>query len=205
LPFVTDSRLAGYLGPDPSPEPLDDDALDVLLQNVVAGVTGLPGNLIFPRWQPEPPIHPPFGTDWVAIGITSSPADWQPSIIHVSSNSTHPDGFDAFQRMELDTLLCSFYGPNAGNHAALLRDGLFIDQNAAELRKHSMAVVEVRDMATVPELFRTRWLIRIDLEVVFRREIRRNYPVLNLLRAQGEILGGDRPIEDDWDTNNVVP
>jgi hypothetical protein len=205
LPFVTDSRTAGYLGPDSSPAPLEDDAFDVVLQNIVVGITGLTSNLVFPRWQPEPPIHPEVDIDWAAIGVISTQSDWQPSIIHVSSNSAHPDGFDAFQRMEVDTLLCTFYGPNAGKNAALLRDGLFIDQNAAELRKNSIGLVEVRDLITTPELFKKRWLSRVDLEVVLRREIRRNYPVLNLLQAHGQILESDRQLVDNWDTTNHVP
>jgi hypothetical protein len=205
LPFVTDSRTAGYLGPDSSPAPLEDDAFDAVLQNIVVGITGLGSNLVFPRWQPEPSIHPPFGTDWAAIGVISTQSDWQPSVIHVDSNSTHPDGFDVFQRMEVDTLLCSFYGPNAGKNAAFLRDGLFIDQNVAELRKNSIGLVEIRDLATVPELFRNRWLNRIDMEVVLRREIRRNYPVLNLLQAHGQILESDHQLVDNWDTTNHIP
>jgi hypothetical protein len=69
VPFAPDSRTAGYLGPkgSPDPVPLEGDAWEDFCQQVVAGVTGLPGNRVFPRWQLEEPNHPAL----VLIGLRS--------------------------------------------------------------------------------------------------------------------------------------
>ena len=59
--------MSGYLSPSIDTTP-NDAALAITFQNLVAGVTGLPPTLIFPRWQPVPPTMPVPGTDWGAIG-----------------------------------------------------------------------------------------------------------------------------------------
>ena len=103
------------------------------------------------------------------------------------------------------TLLCTFYGPRNGYFGMMLRDGLYIDQNRAILRANAIGIIEVGDVNHVPELFRERYRDRVDINVELRREIRHNYPVLNLLRAQAHITAkapysSDRVIEDDVDT-----
>lgn len=199
MAWVPDSTTAGYLGPKVTPAPLEGDAWIDFLHDVVAGVTGLANELVRPRWQTEPPTHPEIGVDWAAIGITGARADWQPAIVHVDTG----DGHDYFQRMEESTLLCTFYGPNSQTYASLLRDGLFIDQNAAALRSADVAVVEVQDFVRAPELFRQQYLDRTDVPVILRRAIIRQYPVLNLLSASGRVVGqgpGTHTVESDWTT-----
>jgi hypothetical protein len=207
MPFVPDSTQPGYLAPkgSPDPSPLENDAWIDFLQTLVAGVTGLDGTLVRPRWQRQPPNQPPsLDTTWAAIGITSTEADWMPALIHVDTG----DGYDAFQRMEMATLLCSFYGPQCAEYASLLRDGLSIEQNIVALRQNAVGVVEVQDFVRAPELFRNQFRDRMDVSVIFRREIRRNYPVLTLLSAHGTLIastpGSVRSIEDDFDTLNQV-
>jgi hypothetical protein len=207
--FAPDSRTAGYLGPkgSPDPVPLESDPWEDFCQQLVAGVTGLPGNRVFPRWQIEEPNHPAIGIDWAAVGSTAVEADWQPAVIHVDVDTNNPDGVDYLQRMETNTLLVSFYGPNASAFAGMIRDGLFVEQNSAELRRSAVGLVEVQGFVRTPELFRQRWIQRVDVPIVLRREIRRNYPVLNLLRAQGTITanrpyGSTDVLHDDFDTVN---
>ena len=105
--------------------------------------------------------------------------------------------------MESYTLLVSFYGPHATRNATLLRSGLFIEQNLAELRRANVGLVEVQAFQNVPELFRQQWVDRVDLPVVLRREIRFDYPVLNLLAATGMITGnapGNHNVVTEFDT-----
>jgi len=55
--------------------PLMDAALDAVFQALVVGITGLPGTLVRPRWQPVPPTQPSVTTNWAAIGVTTNAAD----------------------------------------------------------------------------------------------------------------------------------
>lgn len=175
---MTTSATGGRLLPLASI--LDDEALIDFLQETVAGVSGLPGQLVRPRWQAEPPNLPDFGTDWAAIGITDREADTYPVIEHDPTGQ----GADRLIRHERLDLLCSFYGPHAGSLAALLRDGLFIAQNREALLLVGMALVEVSGSTRAPALVKERYTDRTDITVTLRREIRRTYPVLNLLSAQ---------------------
>jgi len=210
MPWVSDSTHAGFIGPEATPAPLEDDPLTDLLHDMVAGIANIPGELIFPRWQPEPPVHPDYDKDWGAVGVMNSSSDWQPSVIHVSGNPDYPDGFDIFQRHEVFGFLVTYYGPNAGKNAGLLRDGLFIDQNLAEFRKYNTTIVEAGDITYPMELFRQRWLSRADLNLTMRREVRRYYPIRDVLRSQGLIhanapFDSERILEKDWDTAKQTP
>jgi len=55
--------------------PQDGQPLEDFMQSLVAGITNLPGNLVRPRWQPQPLPIPPHNVDWAAIGINSSDLD----------------------------------------------------------------------------------------------------------------------------------
>src|SRR4051812_9766277 len=55
---TNDSSTGGYLSPVVASSALQDAALDALLQQMVAGITGLPGNMVRPRWQPVTPKQP---------------------------------------------------------------------------------------------------------------------------------------------------
>ena len=177
--MTSDSSTGGFLSPSGSP-PLDDDALDDFLQALVVGITGLPGQMVRPRWQEEPPNLPPVGTNWAAIGVTHRTAD----TFAVEQHDGSGQGADTLIRHESVDLLCSFYGPLAETNGALLRDGLGIAQNREVLQANSMGIVSVGDLTKAPELVKNRWLNRTDLTVVIRRQITRTYPVLNLLSAE---------------------
>jgi hypothetical protein len=101
MTWQPDSTTAGFIGPNVSPTPLQDDAYDDLLHDLIAGITNISPDLIRPRWQPEPPPRPDISVNWVAFGITEVNQDWLPSTVHVDSG----DGFDAFQRFEVNTVL----------------------------------------------------------------------------------------------------
>lgn len=214
MAWVPDSRTSGYLGPTAQPTPSEDDAWDNFLHNLFAGVTNLPKGLVRPRWQVEPPVRPNIDINWLAFGVSEANELWRPSVTHFPGTaaadgtqaSPSGDGFSLLQQHETSTVLCIFYGPHANALAGLLRDGLFIDQNQAVLRANGVAVVECGPRLRAPELFNQQWLNRVDMNVVFRREIRRVYPVLNLLQAQGTISANDpgaRTVEDQFDTDNV--
>ena len=70
-PMSNNSSTGGYLLPAP-PAPLPGNlTFKQFLQSVFQGVSGLPGNLIFPRWQVNPPKQPDIYVTWLALGVTS--------------------------------------------------------------------------------------------------------------------------------------
>lgn len=178
----TDSSTGGYIAPAGTP-PLEDDALDDFMQALVVGITGLPGASVRPRFQQEPPNIPAAGTDWAAIGITHRRAD----TFAVEQHDSTGQGTDTLIRHEELDLLCSFYGPAAQSNGARLRDGISIAQNREALQLAGMGLISVGDLTKAPEMIKNRWLNRADLMVAIRREVRRSYPVLNLLSLTGAL------------------
>ncbi len=182
---VTDSSTGGYLVASSS-APEDDDALVDFLQSVVVGITGIAGQFVRPRWQYEPPNLPDAMTTWAAIGITQRKSNAFPIVEHESTG----EGTDTLVNYENFTLDTSFYGPMANSSATALRDGLAIAQNREQLFLAGMALVVVpTSLVAIPTLMKERWLYRVDMPVRFTREIRRTYPVLNLVSAVGTITG----------------
>lgn len=180
---MNDSSTGGYLLPATSPAPLEGQALNRFLQQVWVGITGLDGTLIRPRWQAEPPAIQPFGTDWMAFGITRRKGDTFTSTIHDPTGN----GNDSVYRQEMLDILCTFYGPDADNYASLLREGLFVAQNREVLQLNNFGLVEVGEAVAVPEIIKDRWTYRVDMRVTLRRSILRTYPVLNILSAEGTV------------------
>lgn len=69
------SATGGYLLPatnTPFPANL---TFRQFLQTVFVGVSGLPPDLVRPRWQAYPPKQPDLNTNWMAMGVTSRTPD----------------------------------------------------------------------------------------------------------------------------------
>jgi hypothetical protein len=189
-----DSSTGGYLSPAASPAPLEGQALNRFLQGIVVGITGLPGNMVRPRWQAEPPNIPAFGVDWAAIGIIDRKADTFASQIH----SPTGNGSDTVYRQEILEVLCSFYGPDADQYASYLREGLSVSQNRETLQQNAFGLIDVGDVKTVPDFVKERWIYRVDVTIRFRRAIEYVYPVLN-------ILSSGITLETDESSYNNIP
>lgn len=160
--------------PKPVAGPLQDQELFEALQVAVAGITGLPGNLVRPRWQPEPSIVPPAATCWIAIGVTDRDADTFPYMDFVGSSFQ-------MQRSEEFTMLASVYdlgySGQADRVAAELRDGFMVPQNWESLSAAGIYIVSDADLTVAPSLFKQQWMYRVDLSFRFRRMINRTYGV----------------------------
>ncbi len=176
------SATGGYLSPT-TPSPAYDQPLDIQLQAVVTGITGIAGNLVRPRWQERPPQQPARDVNWCAIGIVRVDPAFGHSIQHRSAG----EGSDEAETYEDLELLASFYGPGCSGMAALLRDGLWIPQNREEMRASGMALADVRTITLIGEAVGPEWRRRADLPIFLRRVVSRSYPILNLLQAQLEI------------------
>jgi len=183
------SATGGYLAPA-SIAPSYDTPLDLQIQSLVTGITGIIGSLVRPRWQPRPPAQPDREVTWCAIGIIEINTEFGH---HIKHNSTG-EGSDEAETFETLELLTSFYGPQSSGMAALLRDGLWIAQNREAMRANGLALVDVRRITHVGELVNQEYIRRADLPIVLRRNVSRTYPILNLLQAQIELqsLNGDQ-------------
>lgn len=179
------TATGGYLLPDPTVG-TEDDFLEDVLGDVVAGICDLPRNMVSPRWQPEPPAWPDPSVNWCAVGVTQSVGDWGATEEHYGEG----DGHSIVTRHETLVVVASFYGPNSFSKATMLRDGLQLSQNRDELSVAGMSVTEAIDIVTAPVLLSEKWTRRYDLTLRLRRAIRRTYPVLNLLSAQGMFRTG---------------
>lgn len=166
-----------YILPDPTPVVLQDEELDKLFTRMIRGVTGIDGQLVRPRWQPEPPNQPDYNVAWAAMGITKSDDD----------RNVFKRQVDALT-MELEydqvlSVLVSFYGPRAGEMAALFKDGLQVDQNRVELKSQRVKLTECQEARKLPALFKEKWLKRIDVASTWRRRVTRRYSVGSFLSA----------------------
>ncbi|MDB5448420.1 MAG: hypothetical protein JWQ97_3737 [Phenylobacterium sp.] len=175
------SATGGYLLPDSGiAPPLEDDALDDFMGDLVAGITGLDRDAaVRPRWQPEPPVIPAAGVNWVSVGIVSRPADTYTAQTY-DPNGNAGAGALVIIRHETLELLCSFYGPACQANGGRLRDGLALAQNREALFLAGMGLTSVGGLSKAPELIKNVWLQRSDLTVTLRREVRREYPVLTI-------------------------
>jgi len=170
------SATGGYLAPAPGPRTLTQ--VEDVLHDVVAGITGLSGKLVRPRWQETPPQQPKREVTWCAIGITDDQdAPGAPEVQHDGGSG----GTDTVVTRALLVVTASFYGPQGMDLAWRLRDGLKVEQNRAGLRAAGLALYEIGRLRYVPELVNKAWVPRVDLELSVWSESRRTYPVLNIL------------------------
>jgi hypothetical protein len=194
--MANDSSTGGYLAPTGAAPPEGQALLDII-QAVIVGITGLAGPMVRPVWQSEPPNIPDAGDAWCAFRITRRrPDKWA-----VVTHNANGQGSDALQRHEDLHVLCSFYDLGSGGLAdslsALMRDGLSIAQNREALQLQNMGLGSIGECIAVPVILKNRWLYRVDLDFVLRRQINRVYPVLTVLSANGTLKS------DDGQTRNL--
>jgi hypothetical protein len=209
-PYALDSSSKGSLLPGPgifgytfvlasdpnywaTSLPQDGQPLEDFLQQLVAGVTNLPGERVFPRWQEEPAPKPPASEPWVAVGVTTSRlAPGWPFVGY-----RRGENIVTIQQHETLTLLTSCYGPRAEWYSGLIRDGFYVGQNQEVLMLAGMGLIEVGAAPLVPEFINQQWVRRVDRPVILNRVILRSYPILSL-------LGGRVTIDADGVNSEVI-
>lgn len=201
---MTTSATGGFLAPEASPVVLGDVALQDVLQATLVGVTGLAGGLVRPGWQPNPPARPAIGVNWVGFSVLSSLPDGDVDLEQIAA-PTIADPNATAQRMkrgETLEIIVSCYGPNCSGIVGVISDGLWIEQNRAALVAAGLNLVGVGSPVHAPEPENDRWHDRWDVTFQLRREIVRVYPVLHLVRAQGEIVANraDEVVTRPFDT-----
>jgi hypothetical protein len=173
------SATGGVLLPADAPAPAEDADLDAIFQTAIASVTGLPGSLVRPRWQPGNPKQPEAGINWCALGVTVCTPDDGPYLEHRGAGV----GSTSSVRHEDIEVLTTFYGPRSKWYAGVLRDGLGIPQNVEGLRAQDISFTECGPARAVHEFVNQQWIRRQDVLVRFRRKVSRTYAINNVLSA----------------------
>lgn len=210
------SETAGYLTPTNATPPVADNALEDALNHIVRGLTGLPGQMVRPRWLPEPLAIPPASTDWAAIGVlTIAPMGGEgalPYIEHVpvdpDEDEVDDDHQDVMETHDDVAIIATFYGPNCGRLSRRFRAGLFAPQAFEEYEGIGIGLVDAGPIRFLPELVNDTWYKRVDVEFTLRMRADYAYAVQNIREAQGIVNAttqGDVVIEQEWDTNLVQP
>jgi hypothetical protein len=177
------SATGGYLLPEVNPAPLEDSALEDFLHDVIANVSGMANDKVRPSYQSYPPNTLVANTDWMAFWIQGQDSDTYAVTVHDPAVL----GSDELQRHETVDILVSSYGPNASKNLGILRDGLQIPQNREVLNSVGMGLTATGRIIPVPSLVKEKWRRRCDMAMIIRRQIRRTYPVLSLVSANGTL------------------
>lgn len=170
-----------------------DAELDAIFQTMVAGLSGIAGNLVRPRWQPGNPIQPEPTVNWASVGVMEITDDAGPYIFH-DPIANSGDGTDVMYRHETIEMLASFYGPNAQGVAKQVAHSIADPQNNANLEVFSMTLVSTGALVSTSELVNKQWQRRYDLPFRVRRQVSRSTGILTILSAEIDLSTGAAPI-----------
>lgn len=179
---ANDSSTGGPLGPTSAPPP-DDLDLDTIIGTLIAGVTGLPGDMVRPRWQETQPRVPDVTETWIAVGVTATMPDDTPVQIHHGEG----DGYTILRTFYRLDVLASFYGPKGDAYAKLTRDSFYVGQNREAMRSYGLNLIGFDTIRRVPEIAATQTRRRSDLPFRLTQTIERRYEIRNVLQADGTI------------------
>lgn len=174
------SATGGYL--QQVAGPLEGLDLRRFIGTVLVGVSGFEPEMVRPAWQQNPPPVPNIDTNWMAFGITARRADNDPYQVEKDDGQRTL----MLRHEELDIML-AFYGPDCLQKAAEVREGFELTQNTESLLLAGMAYIDLSDIIHAPELVNDRYFDRADTTLTIRREVRREYRILNFVSANGAI------------------
>lgn len=155
--------------------------IERFFHDLIMGLTGIDKTLIRPRWQPNQPITPVSGTDWIAFGVSELEGDNTAYTVKTLTGAN-------LVRHEKYQVLCSFYGTNAKTTYRKMRDGLEIGQNREVLFLNNMGYVTSSVATHAPELINDIWHDRYDATFQFAREVTKAYNILEIESTHGEII-----------------
>jgi hypothetical protein len=187
-----DSATGGYLRPTNTV--LDGRPLKVFIHDFLVGNTGLDNNLVRAAFQKNSPTIPDIDVDWMAFNIAERRITNTSALMQIGEISVQ------LVYEDLD-VVCYFYGPNCTLNASTLRDALRIGQNLEVLQLNGFGLRTVSDLRYLPLLLNEQFDERCDITVTLTREIRKEYAILPLDAAHGEVIatsGGEQVI-NDWE------
>ena len=162
----------------------EDRDLDLIFGDWVSQVTGIPRNLCRRRWQESAPTQPPRDTDWCAVGVTQLDPDQNMQAGYVDDDYT-------VRMHETISVLFSFYGLNATQNAMTMRVGLTVSGARDYLTNNGIVFLRSSPPVRVPAIINQLTLMRTDINVQFRRQEKRVFPIKSVLSSQGTIDTSD--------------
>lgn len=177
-----DSTSSGYITPT-GDAPLYDSALEQSINNLIQEITGLSAELVFIKRPIALMQIPQNDVTCCAFDITSVQYSANPAYVQVS------DAAGEQWSQEILLILCCFYGANGAGTAALLRDGLYVSQNSAELNRIGLSFQECGPIFNRSEIINEQWNRRYDIDVKLRRKIIRSHNIESLLAAPVSFFG----------------
>lgn len=162
------SATGGFLQPEPG---LARSDIERLIGDVIAGITGLPRDLVRERIA-VPQADPETGVTWCSFGITNR-SESKSQVRHYETEDGQ--GMSRVLTLETLTVPASFFGPACEDMALKLKAGLHISQNREPLWHANIALVQAGDVITPPASSAPgvpddlRWSGRADLTLTFRR------------------------------------
>jgi hypothetical protein len=188
------STLPVFIQPADIDGELNDQDLQDFLQVMMAGITGLDGTLVRPRWQPtDPPNQPDLSTNWAALGVVRKERDNFEFQGHVPS-SVGFAGNSFVIRHQVLHVLASFYGPTNESYSERLAMGLGLAQNRWYLTQAGYGLVEVGESVTVPAKINNQWVNGTDLPFSLRRRQKYTYSVAEINIAN-VVINIDNPVK----------
>ena len=187
----TDYSVSDYT-PTPGVNPLavSGKALNAILHDWLMGFANVSAKMIMPRWQVVPANLPDSTTtDWMTFGVTRKSRYGTAYVKHNTGDiqSGFPNGYDTSTRWEKFFVLCSIYGPNQEFTETAISQGIYIPQNNEKLLQYNIRPITTNEPVMVPELIKSLWVQRWDLEIEMTRSTSFNYPIENLLLAASAV------------------
>lgn len=149
------------------------------MHSVLVGVSGIKREMVRPAYQANPPKTPDFKTDWLAYNLTN---------FAVENGTAYQNGA-LLERYESFDCICYFYGLQALDYAAVVRDSFELSQNRRALRANDVGFKGASVIVHTPEIINNQYYERADLTLYFTRKVGRNYRILDFESAGGKILG----------------
>ena len=165
----------------PAKNPTQDAPLEDQLSPTLATLLGLPGDLVRPRWQPEPPNQPALNADWVAFSATADEEATQTSQRLIGTELV-------MIRQETVDMFVSAYGPNAYSLLTRLNDCLQLGDNRAALQRLGIDFTFKTRTTYVPSLVREINVRRADAHFYFSRLSERRFNVGQIESASGQVI-----------------
>ena len=171
------SATGGYLAVTP-----DSFNLSHVIHDFIMGFTGYDATLVRPMYQPNAPVVPAFGTDWIAYNVKE--ADTTGYV----NQELQQNGTYTIRRMSKLIVSVSFYGTNSYQKIKGFKNSLELTQNWEMVRAYGMGFNGAGNIIKVPELHNMRWLDRYNIEILINQSTTQNTSIISLVQSSGVSL-----------------